>query len=339
MAEAGRAKLSGAQRAAVFLLGVGEESAIGIMRHMEPREVQRVGEAMASLKGISDGDLASVIQEFHDRVSAVNPLGIGASDFAQRVMVQALGEDKARGMLSRVMPGQAETRGIEGLKWMDARAVASLIEAEHPQIIAIVMASLDDDHAAAVLRQLPPVLHSDVMLRVARLEMIDPAAMEELDKVLEKQLGRVSKSSPRAVNGLSSAAAIMNNVDTQLEAAIMDSLRESDAQLTDRIVECMFVFDDLLSLDDLSMQRLIREISADTLVVALKGVDEQLRDKFFSNMSSRAADILRDDLEVKGPVRLMEVEAVQKSILATVKQLADEGELVIGKGRGGNGFV
>ena len=339
MAEAGRAKLSGAQRAAVFLLGVGEESAIGIMRHMEPREVQRVGEAMASLKGISDGDLASVIQEFHDLVSAVNPLGIGASDFAQRVMVQALGEDKARGMLSRVMPGQADTRGIEALKWMDARAVASLIEAEHPQIIAIVMASLDDDHAASVLRQLPPALHSDVMLRVARLEMIDPAAMEELDKVLEKQLGRVSKSSPRAVNGLSSAAAIMNNVDTQLEAAIMDSLRESDAQLTDRIVECMFVFDDLLSLDDLSMQRLIREISADTLVVALKGVDEQLRNKFFSNMSSRAADILRDDLEVKGPVRLMEVEAVQKSILATVKQLADEGELVIGKGRGGNDFV
>ena len=339
MAEAGGANLSGAQRAAVFLLGVGEESAAGIMRHMEPREVQRVGEAMASLKGISDADLASVIREFHDRAAAVNPLGIGASDFARRVMVQALGEDKARGILSRAMPGQAESRGIEALKWMDARAVASLIEAEHPQIIAIVMASLDHDHAAAVLRQLPAALHADVMLRVARLEMVDPAAMEELDKVLEKQLGRVSKSSPRAVNGLSSAAAIMNNVDTPLETAIMDSLRAADAQLTDQIVECMFVFDDLLSLDDFSMQRLIREVSTDTLVIALKGVDEALRDKFFSNMSSRAADILREDLEVKGPVRLIEVEAVQKSILATVKQLADDGELMIGKGRDGNSFV
>ena len=339
MAEAGRAKLSGAQRAAIFLLGVGEESAAGVMRHMEPREVQRVGQAMAALKGITDNDLASVIEEFHNLASAVNPLGIGASDFAQRVMVQALGEDKARGVLSRVMPGQAGTRGIETLKWMDARAVASLIEAEHPQIIAIVLASLDEDHAAAVLQQLSPALRSDAMLRVARLEMIDPAAMEELDKVLEKQLGRVSKSSPRAVNGLSSAAAIMNNTDAQLETAIMDSLRESDAELTDRIVECMFVFDDLLSLDNRSMQRLIREISADTLVVALKGVDEELRDKFFNNMSKRAADILREDLEIKGPVRLVEVEAVQKSILATLKQLADDGELMIGKGRGGVDFV
>ncbi len=337
MAEAGSAKLSGAQRAAIFLLGVGEESAASIMRHMEPREVQRVGEAMASLKGVSNDELAEVVQDFHQSASAVNPLGIGASDFAQRVMVQALGEDKARGVLSKVMPGKAKTRGIEALKWMDSRAVATLIEAEHPQIIAIVMASLDEDHAAAVLQELPPTLRSDVVMRVARLEMIDPAALEELDKVLEKQLGRVSKSPPRAVNGMSSAAAIMNNVDAELEANVMDTLRESDAELTDRIAELMFVFDDLLSLDDRGMQRLIREISVDTLVIALKGVDGELQEKFFGNMSSRAADMLREDLEAKGPVKLAEVESAQKEILGTAKQLADEGELMIGKG--GDDFV
>lgn len=336
MAEAG-SKLSGAQRAAIFLLGVGEESAASIMRHMEPREVQRVGEAMASLSGISNEQLSEVLAEFNSKAGSINPLGIGASDFAQRVMVQALGEEKARSVLSKVMPGKAKTRGIEALKWMDPGSVADLICEEHPQIIAIVLASLDDEQAADVLAELPAELRSEVIMRVARLEMIDPAAMEELDKVLEKQLGRASKTPPRVVNGMTSAAAIMNNVDADLEAAVMGALRESDAEITDKIAELMFVFEDLLALDDRGMQRLIREISVDTLVVALKGVDGELQEKFFTNMSSRAADMLREDLEAKGPMKLAEVEAAQKDILATAKQLSDEGELMIGKG--GDDFV
>ena len=315
MAEAG-SKLSGAQRAAIFLLGVGEEAAAQIMRHMEPREVQRVGEAMASLRAVSNDDLNKVFEEFHSSATSVNPLGIGATAFAQRVLVQALGEEKARGVLAKVLPGSAKSRGIEALKWMDARAVAALIEAEHPQIIAIVLASLDEDQAAGVLQALPEALRPDIVRRVARLQFIDPGAMDELDKVLEKQLGRVSKTPPRAVNGMASAAAIMNNVDAELEASVMGSLREQDAELTDRIAELMFVFDDLISLDDRGMQRLIREISVDTLVIALKGVDTDLQEKFFSNMSSRAADMLREDLDAKGPVKLAEVEAAQKDILA-----------------------
>jgi flagellar motor switch protein FliG len=251
--------------------------------------------------------------------------------------MQALGEDKARSVLAKVMPGKAKSRGIDALKWMDARAVATLIEAEHPQIIAIVLASLDDDHAAQVLAQLPSALRANVLQRVARLQFIDPTAMDELDKVLEKQLGRVSKTPPRAVNGLASAAAIMNSVDAELETTVMGSLREQDEELTDRIAELMFVFDDLVALDDRGMQRLIREISVDTLVVALKGVDTDLQEKFFSNMSSRAADMLREDLDAKGPVKLSEVEAAQRDILATAKQLSDEGELMIGKG--GDDFV
>jgi flagellar motor switch protein FliG len=336
MAEA-ESKLSGAQRAAIFLLGVGEESAAAVMRHMEPREVQRVGEAMASLAGISNDQLKEVLAEFHEKAGGVNPLGLGAPEFAQRVMIKALGEDKSRSMLSKVMPDGAKTRGIEALKWMDARSVAELIEEEHPQIIAIVLASLDEDHAAAVLTHLPEGTRGDVMLRVARLEMIDPAAMEELDRVLEKQLGKVAKSPPRVVQGLNTAAAIMNSVDAELENSVMESLRSSDAELTDKISELMFVFDDLADLDDRGMQRLIREISVDTLVIALKGVDESLQEKFFKNMSSRAADMLREDLEAKGPVKLAEVETAQKDILGTAKQLADEGELMIGKG--GDDFV
>jgi flagellar motor switch protein FliG len=331
------ASLSGAQRAAIFLLGVGEESAASIMRHMEPREVQRVGEAMASLPGVSDAQLGEVLGEFNERAGAVNALGIGASDFAQRVMVQALGEEKARTMLAKVMPGKAKTRGIEALKWMDARSVVNLIGEEHPQIIAIVMASLDGEQAAAVLRELPSDLRADVMMRVARLEMIDPHAMEELDKVLEKQLGRVAKTPPRQVDGMTSAAAIMNSVDAELETLVMDSLREQDEDLSERIAELMFVFDDLQGLDDRGMQRLIREISVDTLVVALKGVDTALQEKFFGNMSSRAADMLREDLDAKGPIKLADVESAQKEILATAKQLAGEGELMIGKG--GDDFV
>jgi len=336
MAEAG-SKLSGAQRAAIFLLGVGEESAAAIMRHMEPREVQRVGQAMASLSGISDDDLQAVLSDFHEKAGAVNPLGIGASDFAQRVMVQALGEEKARSILSKVMPDKARTRGIEALKWMDAGAVADVIGEEHPQIIAIVLASLDEEHAAAVLKALPAELRPELVNRVARLETIDPAAMEELDKVLEGQLGRSPKTPARAVDGLASAAAIMNRTDAELETEVMEGLRARDAKLTDRISELMFVFEDLAGLDDRGMQRLIREISVDVLVIALKGVDEDLQEKFFSNMSSRAADMLREDLEAKGPVKLAEVETAQKDIVAMAKQLSDDGEIMIGKG--GDDFV
>ncbi|MEQ8514841.1 MAG: flagellar motor switch protein FliG, partial [Chromatocurvus sp.] len=244
------AKLSGAQRAAIFLLGVGEDAAAAIMRHMEPREVQRVGEAMASLSSVSNQQVEEVVREFHTEASAVNPLGIGTPEFTQRVLIQALGESKARNMLSKVMPGKHQTRGIEALRWMDGRSIAELLDGEHPQIVAIVLASLDDDHAAQVLAALPDAVRREALLRVARLELIDPAAMEELDKVLEKQLGKVRQSSPpRSVNGMSSAAAMLNNVKSDLEATLMESLREADGELGEKVSELMFVFDDLLALD------------------------------------------------------------------------------------------
>ncbi|MEM0954978.1 MAG: flagellar motor switch protein FliG [Pseudomonadota bacterium] len=337
MAEA-QANLSGAQRAAIFLLGVGEESAATIMQHMEPREVQSVGEAMASLAAVSNEQLAQVLTEFHEKAGQVNALGLEASEFAERVITQALGEQKARSMLAQVMPGKAQkNRCIESLKWMDAREIRSLIEEEHPQIIAIVLSSLNEELAAQVLQLFDDESRVDIVLRIASLRTIDPSALEELDTLLQKQLGDFSAAPPQSFNGVQFAAALMNACSAATEASVMDALRAQHAELTDRIADLMFVFADLMALDDRGMQRLIRDISTDLLVIALKGADVALQERFFGNMSSRAAEMLREDLEAKGPVKIAEVESAQKEILASAKQLAEEGELMLGKG--GDDFV
>ena len=326
-------EMTGAQRAAVFLLGLGEEGAAAIMRQMSPKEVQAVGEAMASLSDVSDQQVAQVVNEFTERVSSVSPLGIGSGDFARRVMVQALGETRARSMISRIH-SNTDSKGMESLKWMDAQSVAALIRQEHPQIIAIVLSSLEGEHAAQVLSLLPSEIHTDAMIRVARLNTIDPAALQELDQVLENQLGGNPKALPTSVNGMSAAAAILNHLNTDLETQLMDSIREIDGELSDKIHDLLFVFDNLLEVDDRGMQRLIREISVDSLVIALKGVDDRVKEKFFKNMSSRAAEMLKEDLDAKGPVKLADVEAAQKEILTIVSRLADEGEIFLGKGGG-----
>jgi len=221
---------------------------------------------------------------------------------------------------------------MEALKWMDARSVAGLIKREHPQIIALVLASLEGDHAGQVISLLPLDIRTEVILRIAKLDLIDPAALQELDQVLEKQLGSSQKSSPTSVDGMNAAVTIMNHLDSSVEAELLESIKELDDELGERIQDLMFVFNNLLTVDDRGMQRLIREISVDSLVVALKGVDENVQDKFFNNMSTRAAEMLKEDLEVKGPVKLSDVEAAQKEILNVAAQLAGEGEISLGKG-------
>jgi len=324
------AELSGSQRAAIFLLGVGEHGAASIMKHMEPKEVQLVGEAMAGLADVSNEQIASVVQEFSDKVNKVSPIGIGASDFTRRVMVEALGENRARSMLNRVMQGSTST-GMDALKWMDARSVVRLIKQEHPQVIAVVLVSLEGDHAAQVMSLLPTEVKADVMLRIAKLDMIEPAALQELDRVLEKQLVDSQEFPPTSVSGMESAAAILNSLDSSAEAELLDSIKAVDGELGDKIHELMFVFENLLLVSDRGMQRLIREISVDSLAVALKGVDNDVKDKFFNNMSSRAAEMLKEDLDAKGPVKLSEVEEAQKEILVVATQLAEDGEIFLGK--------
>lgn len=335
MAEA-LSELSGTQRAAIFLLGLGEDGAAAIMKHMDPKEVQLVGEAMAGLGDVTNEQIASVVNDFSERVNAVSPITIGASDFTRRVMVEALGENKARSVLSKVMQGET-SQGVDALRWMDARSVAGIIRGEHPQIIALVLASLEPDHAAQVLSLLPQEYRSDVVLRIARLELIDPVALQELDMVLEKQMVNQREMPPSSVNGTKSAAAILNHLDSSQEAMLIDALKQADDELGDKVQELMFVFENLLSLDDRGMQRLIREIAVDNLVVALKGVDDELKNKFFKNMSSRAADMLKEDLEAMGPVKLSDVEEQQKAILITASALAEAGEIFLGKG--GDDFV
>jgi flagellar motor switch protein FliG len=330
--------LSGSQRAAIFLLGVGEESAASIMRHMDPREVQRVGEAMTSLSNVSNEQLEAVVSEFSDQIEHVNALNIGTEDFTRRVMVGALGETKARNMLSKVMR-KSNSKGVEALKWMDARPVAALLSKEHPQIAAIVLSSLEAPHAAEVLALISADRRADIIYRLATLELIDAGAMHELDQILEKQLGGLQELPPSSVNGVGVAASILNHLESSLESAIMDSLKERDEVVGEKVRELMFVFEDLLSVNDRGMQRLLRDIAVDRLVVALKGVNKNVQDKFFNNMSSRASEMLREDMESKGPVKLSEVEEAQKEILTIAASLAEEGEIILGGGGGGDTVV
>lgn len=326
--------MSGAERAAIFLLGVGEETATQVMRHLSAKEVQQVGEAMAGISGLTNKDVSGVLAKFCNEASEINPLAVTAPEFTKRVMTSALGEGRAKSILSRVMDKPEEHSGVDALHWMAAEAIAEVLVEEHPQIAATVLTQLEDDHAAEVLALFPDELQKDLILRIARMQELDPRAMEELDRVMSSQLGKLQKSPPRKVEGVNNAAAILNATSSSLEKVLLESLQSTDRELGDEVKEKMFVFDNLMSLDDRGFQRLIREIATENLVVALKGVDMALQERFFNNMSERAADILKDDMEAKGPVKVSEVEAAQKQILITAQTLADEGELMLGRASG-----
>ncbi|MGB0765530.1 MAG: flagellar motor switch protein FliG [Luminiphilus sp.] len=326
--------MSGAERAAIFLLGVGEETATQVMRHLSAKEVQQVGEAMAAISGLTNKDVSGVLAKFCTEASEINPLAVTAPEFTKRVMTSALGEGRAKSILSRVMDKPEEHSGVDALHWMAAEAIAEVLVEEHPQIAATVLTQLEDDHAAEVLALLPEELQKDLILRIARMQELDPRAMEELDRVMSSQLGKLQKSPPRKVEGVNNAAAILNATSSSMEKFLLESLQSTDQELGDEVKEKMFVFDNLMALDDRGFQRLIREIATENLVVALKGVDMTLQERFFNNMSERAADILKDDMDAKGPVKVSEVEAAQKQILITAQTLAEEGELMLGRESG-----
>ena len=272
-----------------------------------------------------------MLADFHEDSAEINPLGLEAPDFTRRVMTSALGQDKAQNILSQVLEKPDEHNGVEALQWMAPKAIAEVLEEEHPQIAATVMTQLYDEQAAKVLELLPEAIRKDVILRIARMEELDPRAMEELDRVLESQLGKLQRTPPRKVMGPDNLAAILNATDSQLEQEMLDALTSVDEELSDDVKEKMFIFDSLMQLDDKGFQRLVREVAQENLLTALKGVDDVLAERFFNNMSERAAEILREDMDASGPVKLADVEAAQKEIVRTAKKLADEGELMIGK--------
>lgn len=329
--------LTGVQRAAVLLMAMGSQNAAAVLKHLNPKEVQGLGAAMAKLQNVNRSTMESVLEEFVNEVNNQTSVGIGSEDYIREMMVNALGEDKASNMIDRILLGSGN-KGLESLKWMDARSVAEVIRLEHPQIIAIVLSYLDADQSAEVLKMLPERARPDILMRVASLEGIPPAALQELDKIMEQQFSGTQNVSQNSMGGFKTAANILNFMDSSIEVAIMESIGEHDQEMQDGISELMFVFENLNEIDDRGIQSLLREISTDTLTLALKGADEGLKEKILKNMSKRASEMLREDMEARGPVRLSEVEAAQKDILTTARRLSDEGEIVLG-GAGAEEFL
>jgi flagellar motor switch protein FliG len=324
------AKRSGTERAAIFLLSLGEQEATEVMRHMGAKDVQRIGQAMTQLQNISRKDVSQVLNDFTLSVEGHTSLGVGIDEYLRKVLIGALGEEKARGVIDRILFGRS-SKGLEALKWMDARAVAELIRQEHPQIIAIILAYLDADQAADILGHFPEPLRADVVLRIATLDGIQPSALSELDEVIEKQFaGRSAGLKTSVLGGVKSAANILNFMDSSAEANVVALISKVDESLGTRIQDLMFVFDDISEIDDRGMQEVLRAVPSDRLLLAMKGADEALKQKIFKNMSQRAAEMLKDDLEAKGPVRLSEVEAAQKEILAIVRKMSEAGTIQLG---------
>ena len=327
----------GVQRSAILLMSLGEEGAVEVFKHLGPREVQKLGTAMAKLSNVTRAQVASVLREFHEEAVQQTTIGSAPDQYLRSVLTRALGDDKAGALIDRILQGQ-DNAGIESLKWMDAGSVAELIKGEHPQIIATILVHLEPDQAGEVLAQFVERLRNDVVLRIATLEGVQPSAMRDLNEVLSQILTGTDKLKKSARGGVEAAAEILNNLGATVEASITSHIREVDPDLAQKIQDKMFVFENLMDLDDRGIQLLLREVQSETLVVALKGTTESLREKVFKNMSQRAAEMLRDDLEAKGPVRLSEVEAEQREILRIVRRLAEEGQIVMG-GKGDEGLV
>jgi len=321
---------SGVERAAILLLTLGESEAAEILKHLGAKDVQRLGRSMAELRNVSRDEVRSVLGEFTTTVEAQTSLGVANDEFVRKVLVSALGEEKALTLMERISLGE-QRKGLDALKWMDARRVADLIRVEHPQIIAIVLSYLEAEHSAEVLECLPEAMRPDLVMRVATLDGIQPSALAELDEMMEKQFAASGASGKSSVlGGLRVAAEMLNLLDSSAGTAIMNDIGKTDEGLSQKIQDLMFVFEDLLQIDDRGTQELLRQVPADKLLIALKGADETFKAKVFKNMSQRAAEMLKSDLEAKGPVRLSDVEAAQKEILLAARKLADEGTIQLG---------
>jgi flagellar motor switch protein FliG len=328
----------GVEKSAILLLSLGQDEAAEILKNLGPKEVQKIGHAMAALKQVPRERIEAVISEFREHAAKGAPVTVD-EETIKAMLTKALGDDRAANLIGRILQG-GDTAGIEGLKWMDAATVADMIRNEHPQIIATILVHLDFDHAGDILKHFTERLRNDVLLRIATLDGVQPVALRELNEAMTRILAGASANVKKAaMGGIRHAAEILNFVGQAAETTIMDNVREYDPELAQKILDEMFVFENLLDIDDRGIQLLLREVQSDSLIVALKGASQELRDKVFKNMSQRAAEMLKEDLESKGPVRLSEVEAEQKEILKIARRLADEGQLQLGGGGDGDTMV
>ncbi|NQY18859.1 flagellar motor switch protein FliG [Alteromonas sp.] len=330
-------KLEGVEKAAILLLSLSEEDAAQILKHLEPKQVQKLGSEMAKVDDMTQTKITSVHKHFIEEIQNYSTIGFQSQDFVKRALTAALGEDKAANLIDQILMGSG-AKGLDSLKWMDSKQVASIIRNEHPQIQTIVLSYLEPEQSAEILAQSPEKVRLDLLMRIANLEEVQPAALQELNEIMEKQFAGQAGTQAAKMGGLKSAANIMNYLDTAIEGQLMDAIREQDEEMSQQIQDLMFVFDNLVDVDDKGIQAILREVQQDALLKAIKGADEELKDKIMRNMSKRAAEMLGDDLEALGPVRISEVETAQKEILSVARRLSDSGEIMLGGG-GGEEFL
>jgi len=330
-------KLEGVEKAAILLLSLSEEDAAQILKHLEPKQVQKLGTEMAKVDDMTQSKITAVHKHFIEEIQNYSTIGFQSQDFVKRALTAALGEDKAANLIDQILMGSG-AKGLDSLKWMDSKQVASIIRNEHPQIQTIVLSYLEPEQSAEILAQFPEKVRLDLLMRIANLEEVQPAALQELNEIMEKQFAGQAGTQAAKMGGLKSAANIMNYLDTAIEGQLMDAIREQDEEMSQQIQDLMFVFDNLVDVDDKGIQAILREVQQDALLKAIKGADEELKDKIMRNMTKRAAEMLNDDLEALGPVRISEVETAQKEILSVARRLSDSGEIMLGGG-GGEEFL
>ncbi|MBQ0929736.1 flagellar motor switch protein FliG [Ideonella sp. 4Y16] len=319
------------ENAAILLMSLGEEEAAQVFKHLGPKEVQKLGETIARMKVIPRERVEQVLDRFTDEAEKQHMLVPDTDEYVKSVLRKALGDDKANLLIDRIIQG-SDITGIESLKWMDAASVAELLRNEHPQIIAAILVHLDQDQSSTVLKSLPERQRNEVLIRIATLDGIQPTALKDLNEVLSKVLAGGDRLRKASLGGVKAAAEIINLMGSSVETSALDYIREADGDLAQKIMDNMFTFEDLNKLDDKGFQSVLKEVQGESLVIALKGATPELREKVFKNMSSRAAETLREDLESRGPVRVSEVEAEQKEMLKIVRRLVDEGQIVLASG-------
>jgi flagellar motor switch protein FliG len=330
-------ELTGAEKVSILLLVLGEEVAPLVLKKMSESEIQRISSYMSHMREVDTAAVEQVLNEFFNLTGSAEGMVAGGTEYVKKLLTKALDPEKAEWILSNLSMPTLET-GLEALRWLDPKTIARFLRSEHPQTVAVIVAHLNPTQAGAVLGSLPPTVQADVLMRIAKLEHIPAGVIQELDRVLQRELRATGALETDQVGGVKAVAEILNNVDQASEREIMSHIEESNAPLAEEIRQLMFVFEDLLEVDDRGMQTVLREVANDDLKMAMKTASEELKGKILRNLSQRAADMLREELELMGPVRISDVEKAQQKITQVAKRLENEGKLMLG-GKGENSFV
>lgn len=329
--------LDGLHSAAILLLGMGEKNAAEVLKHLEPRQVQKVGMTMSTITGVNKNQIQQVFLDFLNVMEDQTSLTVDSDQYIRTVLIEALGEERANPFIDRILVSDKDY-GLNRLKWLDGRMIADLIRNEHPQIIATILIHLDSEQAAEVVKFLAAEKRDEVMLRMCTIDAVKPEAISQLGEVIEKQLAGQKLGKAASIGGIKNVADVINFLDGSIESEIMDKIKEWDPELYEKIRDKMFVFENLLEMDDRSLQTLLRDVTSEQLLLALKGTTDPVKEKVFQNMSKRAADLLKDDLSAKGPVKVVEVEHAQKAVINLARRLSEEGKISLGA-RGGEEMI